>query len=248
MSFLVRYRPFVSVSVQEHGTEKALTGFSLAPTRACARALGDHRLVFRPRANGFRLFYEINPLASDPLMGRIRDRTRFSFALRLFDRSFFDAYEPDLTDDTGPQLYLDNLTPSGNIQAKDTLTTGTFVRTDDAARVRPPVFHERIDTSGAGAPTELRVKDRFDPAVTVLTASVDDSSGDRALTRIDLRARPPGVYSIGTDAAGATARTIYVDQELARTRALGVVDLYWETAQDTAPEDGVPYFIRFRKR
>jgi hypothetical protein len=28
----------------------------------------------------------------------------------------------------------------------------------------------------------------------------------------------------------------------------GLIDLYWETAQNTAPVAGVPYVVRFRKR
>ena len=50
------------------------------------------------------------------------------------------------------------------------------------------------------------------------------------------------------DLTGAAAQTIYIDDQLARERMLGIIDIYWETAQDTAPADGQVYRIQFRKR
>jgi hypothetical protein len=104
---------------------------------------------------------------------------------------------------------------------------------------------------GAGAATKFRVRDKFAPAAApvLLEAPIVAAAGaTRAAARIDLSARPPGPYTLETDAPGAARRTIYVDDDLAGATIAGLIDVHWETAQDTPPAAGVPYVIRFRKR
>jgi hypothetical protein len=251
VSFVLQYRRLVGVSVQdEAGT--ALPGFTFAPASRTRRLLADHQLTFRPRPAGFEVFYRVNPRSADPLMGRIGRRIRLTFPFALGEADFFARYEPDLSAGTGPQLYLDNLTAAGAIQpaAVAALSAGDVAAPADAMKVHPRTFLATTE-AGPGAATRFRVRDRFAPATAapLLEVPIVTAAGAaRTAARIDLSARPPGPYTLETDAPGTARRTIYVDDELAGAPMAGLIDLHWETAQDTAPAAGVPYVIRFRKR
>ena len=237
--------PLLSVSVEDDANHR-LSGIALVPTQACKDKLADHHLVFRPSDGGLRIFFQKNPEAADPLLGRIDERTRFSFAL-VPSRNLLDDYKPDLTPDTGRQLYLHNLTPSGQIQTKNTLTVGTLVAEADAIRICEPIFTVPVDMTGG--PTKIRIHDRFDPPTIIREIPVaPEGGGGRALTKVDLSDLPSGPYLMDTDAAGAVARAIYVDRELAARPALGLVDLYQEDAQDSVAPGGLNYLIRFKPR
>ncbi len=247
MSFVTTYKPLFDVAVEDEADGARLRGFTVTPTEACRRALADHQLVERNRESGVQVFYRTNPQAADPLLGRISARTRFTFALTNSAADLFAVYEPDLGPETGPQLYFDNLDAGGAIDSATTLTANGVVATDDAAKIHATVFQVRTDMSGADPPTELRINDKFDGSL-VKQVSLVAGGGDEVITQVDLSAFAPGVYTLETDAPGATSKTIFIDDTLARLAPLGVVDLYWETAQDTAPADGDSYVIRFRKR
>ncbi len=252
MSFILEFHRLFKVSVRENGAGPLLSGFSFEPTPATCRRLADHQLVFRAREAGFEVFYRANPLVTPALLGRITGPVRFTFAMCQSDLHFLERYEPDLTPTTGPQLYLDNLTVTGDIQPNttDTLSVGAVVQAADAVRIYPPVFQVTTDTSGPQAPTKFIVRKKFNPGPTALVeAPIDASGGARqGFAKIDLSRQPPDLYTLETNAANATVATICVDQELAGSRALGLVDIHWQSAQDTAPTGGVSYIIRFRKR
>lgn len=248
MSFVIEYRPFINVTVEEDGPNTPLPVLSFAPTLTCRRTLADRHVVFRRREAGFQLFYQRNPMAADPLLGAITTRIRLTFSATLVQTDLLEMFEPDLTSETGPQLYFDNLTPGGNIQTKNTLTTSTIVQSNDASRVYPPVFEATADTSVALPPTEWHVLDMFDSSDVITPEPIVSSTAGLTRTKIDLTKKVGGPYTLATDVATPPPRTIYVDEALAYLGAAGVVDLYWEARQDTVPAGGVDYFIRFRRR
>lgn len=249
MSFVVEYRPFVNVTVQEDGPDTPLAVLSFSPTRECAAALADRHLIFRRREAGFQLFYRRNPIAADPLMGPITSRVRLAFAAVLVRPDLLETFEPDLSGETGPQVYFDNLTPSGNIQTKDTLTTSTVVQSEDASRLYPPVFEATADLSVPSPPTEWRLVDPFDSTNVVHKEPIDPSATGLTRTKIDLtKKKLTGPFRLATDKTAPPSRGIYVDEGLAYLGAFGVVDIHWETRQDTVPPGGEDYFIRFRRR
>ncbi|HEX9659883.1 MAG TPA: hypothetical protein VGA18_06250 [Rhodothermales bacterium] len=249
MSFVVEYRPFINVAVEEDATNVPLPVLRFTPTPASIRILADRHLAFRRRDAGFQIFYQSNPMAADPLLGAITSRIRLTFAATLIRPDLLETFEPDLTSETGSQLHFDNLTPSGNIQAKSTLTTSTIVQAADASRVHPLVFEATADLSVPSPPTEWRVLDRFDSSIVVHTELIPSTATGATRTKIDLaKKQVSGPYTLATDEATPPARSIYVDAELAYMSVAGVLDLYWETRQDTVPAGGLDYFIRFRRR
>ncbi len=251
MGFVLDYQKFFTATVVEEGSGKPLAGFSFTPTRRCARLLSDHQLVFRPRETGFAVFYAANPQATDPLLGSISSLTKFSFAVQLKDSSFFTRYSPDPTTLPAPHFYLDNLLASGAVQpaGQQSLAVGAFVDAADAARIYPQVFFAKTDLSQGPVPSKYLIKEIFDPAVTVEEVAINSSSGaPLASTRIDLSAHPGGPYLLDSDAAGSTPQTIYLDNDLTSQGVLGVVDISWESRQDSVPAGGLNYQLTFKKQ
>lgn len=251
MSFVLETRRFFSIFAQDATSGALLPGFALKPSARTRKLITGYQLLFRVRPGGCELYYTLNPLAVDPLLARIQRRERFTFLLEQHEAAFFTRYQPDLTAETGPQLYLDNLTVAGAIQPPDRLllTSGTVVQPADAAKIVPPVFIATTQMSDGGTPTRFVVRDKYQPAVVLLDVPIQAAAGvAQSSTRIDLSSRPPGPYTLQSDADGAVNRTMYVDGDLAGARVLGVVDIYWETAQTNAAEGGQAYVIRFRRR
>jgi len=249
MSFAIDYQPFFSVNVEEQNSGKTLTDMSVRPTATCQQLLTDRHMVFKARESGGQVFYQRNPLANEPLLGRITERIQFSFILSLKRTDFFDLYQPDFTTETGLHLYFDNLTVSGNVQTKDPLTIGSLVQASDAIHICPSVFVETVDVSGETPPTSIVIKRIFDPPIAVPDVPIPSSTGTpQALTKIDLTSFPSGVYTVTTNQPEAKTRRFYIDDEIAKQPVVGIIDIFWEDSQETAPAEGVPYVIRFEKR
>ena len=118
------FRPVVTVTVEEKGTGKAIPALGFEPTSATAQRLADHKLVFRPRANGFQLYAQFNPEAGNARLGAIAARTSFVFGIRLTEADFLARYHPDLDPATGPNLYLANLDADGTVRTSGQLSLG----------------------------------------------------------------------------------------------------------------------------
>jgi hypothetical protein len=248
VSFQLDYRPLFAVAVQDDAAPPAaLDGFAIVPTRACRRALAEHRLVFRAAGGSCRVLYASNPLAADSLLAPITGRVRFTFALRPPDPAFLERYHPTLTPDRGRQLYLDNLTASGNMQSKSTLSVQPTVGVQDAVTIRGPVFQVAVDLDVSPRPTHVRVLDRFDGSEVVSVPVPDGSSATPTIVRLELGPRARGAFALDIQ-PGGSAQTLYVDNELARLGPVGVIDVHWRSRQDTVPDDGVQYAVRFRRR
>ncbi|MGH6784322.1 MAG: hypothetical protein ACREBP_06805, partial [Sphingomicrobium sp.] len=186
MSFIRTYHPLFAVAAEDDAGTR-LAAISFAPTAACRKTLANHHIVFRARPAGFQLFYQTNPQSADPLLGRIAGRVRLTFSMQSAAPDLLARYQPDLTAQTGKQLYLHNLTPSGNIQTKNTLSVGASVQPADAAKIYPPVFRVISDLGGAPRPAAIRVRDKFDanaPADEFKIVAAPESA--RAETKIDL--------------------------------------------------------------
>jgi hypothetical protein len=249
MGFVLDYQPFFKLVVRAEGSNNPLSGLTFAPTSHCARRLRDHQMVFRARETGFAVYFAANPQARDPLLGAITDRSRFSFTLHLKDSTFFTRHAPNPATMPAPHMYFDNLEASGAIQTagQHALSEGAFVDLNDTAHLHPHVFTVQSDLSEGSPPTRYIIQDRFAPAGTVKEVAIGTGGGGALVaTRIDLTALASGPYLIESDAAGATPQTIYIDDDLAAQGALGIVDIYWETRQDTVPAGGLDYTLIFK--
>ena len=249
MSFIHSYHRLFKVTIRDDDSGEELKTFRFQPTSHSLEQLDNHRLVYRSRDEGFEVFYRADPLAAEQVTSPITDRIRLSFGLIRMDADFFSRYKPSLTRKSGPQLYFDNLTPTGQLQNRAALSTDNIAKISDAIKIYPKVFGAKLDLTGGGpAVTKFIIKDKFDPAVTILEVPVTVNPGAKlASTKIDLAAKPEGPYLIKTDAAGSAARNIYIGNELARTRISMLVDIHWESPQDSVSPGGEAYEIRFKK-
>ncbi len=252
MSFALHHQRLFSVSVRDDSDNK-LAGFTFTPAPDTKKRLNNHQLIYRRREGGFEVYYRTNPRAAEPLLGPISNRVRFTYLMKMTDGDFFQRHEPDLTKQTGPQIYLDNLSSIGDILPGSSvdLTSGTTVQTPDAVKTHPTVFAAYADVSGVSPPTQVRIVDKFDPGNVLATVPiVAPNGGDQGAAKIDLDelSLPAGPYTLKTNAVGAVSRTAYINDEVAAARVQGVLDIHWETPQNTGPAGGGTFVTRFKKR
>ena len=114
----------------------------------------------------------------------------------------------------------------------------SFLTSDDSQRLitKPVAGAVKVAIDGAGQSEGLDF-------------TLDTSSGaSLASTRIDLSDQTDGPYLLDTDALGSTSLTIYIDNDLAAHGNLGIIDIFWETPQDTVPVGGLNYTMTFKKQ
>ncbi|MDF1695251.1 MAG: hypothetical protein P1U56_05440 [Saprospiraceae bacterium] len=255
MGFNLTYNRFFSVRVKEHGTNKEIRDLRFAPNAECQEFMNKYKLVFRHNRDGFDVYYRSNALASVPITSPIEEKTRFTFSVKILNLGFYDLYKPDVL--KLPQFYLDNLTPSGNISnaAAGNLTSGTSFDVDDLGIIKPQSFRQQTDVSMGDPPTEWRIKKKFLPQDIIKTIPIENPDG---LDYIEVRMNDPllspddylsesGVYSMETNKASFTETTLYLSNNLGGRSINGVLDIYWENSQATAPADtGKQYQIIFK--
>ncbi|NJM92517.1 MAG: hypothetical protein HC861_07745, partial [Rhodospirillaceae bacterium] len=223
---VIAFRPIFAVTVEEKGTGKAIRALAFEPTSVTELQLADCRLVLRPRDDGFQLFGQFSPDAGNQPLGGIRIRTSFVFGFRLKEPDFLARYHPDLDLSTGPHIYLANREANGSMRAAGRLSLGDSVERADAARIVGRRLNARADLTANPTPTSLKVTDRFNPARLVASAPVGEPSGTVAATvAIDLSADPATTYTLAPQPADQPKCTLYVDDELAGSGFLGVLEL-----------------------
>ncbi len=246
MSYIRQYHNLFKVVARNINTKDVLAPVKLTPTAQCRNQLANHRLVYREREGGFDVYYQLNPGAAEPVLGKIEKKTQFGFMMTLSDRGFFKQYEPGLTDE--PHFCFDNLDKNAVIQYKDgaCLSVGPLVTASDATKIHGSVFHEPVDLSNGSS--KLIVKDRFKDEI-VAEFKIDSGTGPGlVLVRVDLSDHGRGGYILATDSAGAVEKSIYIDDNLVQANPQGIVNIFIDKAQDEMPESGVEFVINFKPR
>lgn len=253
MSFTLSYIDFFNIRVLDVDSGNPIDGIHFIPSAECKMNLEKHRLLLKKRTGGLDIYYQENPEASSPLLAPIKKRTRFGFGLVISDPNFFSSYEPDLDDP--PQLYFDNLDGAGAILAGavEVLSENAQVQVVDTAKVYAKTFSVVTDLTVAPAPSSYSIKEKHGPA-TLQTVLIDNSSGTNKVTTklndpIQQAASfvdASGPYLLESDSGLPATSTIYLDDQLVRQSLTGIIDIYWETDQDTVPPGGTSYEIRFK--
>ena len=242
---VIAFRPAVTVTAREDGTGKPIHALAFAPTGETRRRLADHRLVFRPRADGFQLYAQFNAEAGNARLGPITERTSFVFGISLAETDFSARYHPELGPETGPNLYLANLDANGSMRRSGSLARGATVERADGARIVGRRLNARADLTATPKPRRLKVSDRFKPSRTVATVDLNAVAGsESAAVAIDLTDDPASAYTLAPQPGGAPKITLFADDELAGRGAFGVLEI----AAGPEPADGRTYFAAFRRR
>jgi hypothetical protein len=206
-------------------------------------------VLARPRRDGVALYYRVNPESAPALLGPITARQRFSFTLHLREPDFFSRHFPDLTAAGGAGLQFDNLDAAGTILPHGALlSAGAQVAAADTVQIGRRLFAVDLDLT-ASAPTAVEARDPVSAAVVQSAPVVAPAGASAASVALDLSAIPDVLFRVAEVPPGPLDRRAYADDAVAAAAAAGVIDLYWETAQDAVPAPaGVVYRAVFQRR
>ncbi|MEX0290379.1 MAG: hypothetical protein AB3N14_14835 [Flavobacteriaceae bacterium] len=243
MSFTLAYKRFFTVKVKEQTTNKAVRSLSFTPTSECDKLLNNYGLVFKSMDDGFEVYYKSYPEASNPIPSPISDKIKFSFGISINDPSFVTAYEP--VSSTVPQFYLDNLSSNGNISSGTNLTSTTKLSEADLASIKQQTFTQRTALPGANNPSKWFIKEKFTPQTTLQTVPIEIPNNP-SMPFIYVVLNDPdkheaeyisqeGPYVLETDKADPPSSTIYLSTNLKQSAANGILDIYWNSIQSSAP-------------
>lgn len=246
---IISFRPMMSLAVEEDGTGKPVAALRLKPTSATRRRMADHRLVFRPRPDGFQLYGQHNPQAGDARLAPITVRTPLVFGAWLIEPGFLDRYHPDLEAAGGASLYLANLNADGSVRASGTVSRGDTVEMADSVRIVGRRSNVRADLRTTPPPTSLRVIDRYDIARVVSSVSVKAVANSTSTSvALDLSTDRATAFTLVPQPAGAPRSNIFVEDELAGAGAFAVIELVAALLPGPSPAAGRRYVARFRRR
>lgn len=262
MGFIIKYNRFFSVAFEEEGSDEPLEGFRVFPTHECRQKLRNFNLVYRPRSFGFEVFYSESPLIS------ISERVRFTFGFEISDTGLFKKYglvKEDESDTTvfQPGLFFDNLQSDGTIltaSPASIVASGSGldqrVSAADTFRIYRQTFKVYDSTAGT-VPASYQLSHKYESALQQ-TVPVKSGSGLETIittiNSVDLEENyigesGPFLLEADTD-PNPPHRNVYLNNELGQKSARGVIDIYWETAQNTVadPETGQQYKITFKPK
>ncbi len=243
MSFRIEYKELWGVEARATGVTAPLAAFRVEPTAAGRARLADHGMVARASGGRAQVFYSRNPLASEPLNGPITARVRVGFAVRVADPAAARQYLPALSSGVGPNVYAANLAADGSVNTGGgSVTSDTAVGDGEGIRIVPSVFTYK--------PGSVSTSDRKVVVSTIGTGDADreyDLPARDDRVTVDLAGGAVGALEVGIKTETTRTR-VYADDELAGNPPVAVVELFWETRQDTVSSGGVTYALPFAKR
>ena len=245
MGIEITYRRLFTVRVKEQGTNNTIRSWVFSPISTCESLLHRYQLFFKAQDDGFEIYYKSYPLASTPIPAKIEDRVRFTFGIRITDPSFLGKYEPNT--DVIPQFYLDNLTASGAISTGKNLTDSAKLDTADLAHIKQQTFTLKTELPIGNEPSEWRLKEKFGTNAVIQTFPIDVPT-DPAVPYIYVPMNDPikhpgkyiaaeGPYLLETNKPTPATATVYLNNAVKQSAFNGVLDVYWNSVQSSAPAD-----------
>ncbi len=252
MARRIQYRRFLGVRAIEHGGggtiagSKPISDLRFRPTPSGENELRRMQLLFKAAIGGFDLLYRTFPLEAEELVPQIMERVRFSFMM-LGGRSL-GRFADDKMKGPPAAYYFDNLTQNDRIKTSDeaSLAVKDSVGVVDRAEIRPPRFDlyaEQTRRHRAPSSYTFRPKGEQKPRYRV---RVVKSLAPVVSTRVELPPEPRA-YTMTTSRRSDSSRTIYVDDAVRRSKAIGLVELFWDRHQSAVPNgSGLTYRIQFK--
>jgi len=261
MGFLIKYNRFFSVTFLEEGSDNPLEKFSFFTTYDTLQAIQNHKLIFRPRPHGFDVFYSASPMVP------ISEKIHFSFGFTTTDTGLFERYglvKSGENDSTifEPGLYFNNLNNSGNIITQNPASIaasgagpGHRVTAADTTRFYRQTF-KIIEKNSPSVPDNYTLKHRYINSIQQTNPVKKPASAETIITTInsvdleDDYISTPGPYLLEYGSNPTNSRNLYLNSELGQKSLLGVIDIYWETPQNTISdaETGQLYNITFKPK
>lgn len=259
MGFIIQYKRFISVSFSGEDSADPIGNFEFFTTSETERVLRNYNLVFRPHSSGFFLYYSASPFIA------ISRRVSFTFGFTFSDVGLFKAY--GLTHNGGedatalePCLFFDNLTQDGSIITSENgslVASGAGLNGRVSSADTRQIYQQTFNithSADEGTPENYILRHQYDSSIEQTVPAREAEAGQSITTTInsvdmgDNYISKPGPYLLQTESPAST-RNIYLNNELGRRPARGVIDIHWETAQDTvADETGQQYNITFKPK
>lgn len=262
MGFIIKYNRFFSVTFGEENSDEPVEGFRVFPTHDCRQKLHNFNLVFKPRSFGFEVFYSETPLIP------ITERVRFTFGFEFPDAGIFQKYgltKENESDTTiyQPGLFFDNLQSDGTIltaSPASLVASGAGedqrVTAADTYRIYRQTF-KVFDSTAGTVPVSYQLSHKYESTLQQTIPVISGSGLDIIITTInsvDLEEDyidESGPYLLEADTDPTPPhRNVYLNNELGQNSARGVIDIFWETAQNSVadPETGQQYQITFKPK
>ena len=261
MGFIIKYNRFFSVTFGVEGSNEPLQGYRVFPDSDCRQVLDNYNLAFRSRTTGFEVFYSESPLIP------IKDRVRFTFGFHIPDAGIFKKYGLAKEDDSDatvyqPGLFFDNLQADGSVitstPASITASGSGMderVTAADTFRIYRQTF-KVYDSSDTPLPAHYELSHLYDSTLQQTVPVTAAPGADTVITTInsvDLEEDyigQPGPYLLESNTGSPPPKNVYLSEELGRKAAKGVIDIYWETAQNTIadPDTGLQYHVTFKPK
>lgn len=245
--------------MRDEGLEQPIDGFTFFTTSETWRLLRNHNLVFRPTSSGFTIYY----CSSDLIP--IKDKVRFTFGFRYSNNSLYKNYgitKPEESDPFvyGPSLIFDNLSTDGSIineQGASLAAAGSEPDKSVGAEDTGYIFNQTftlIQSAAGDVPAQYVLKPRYNPLpeqTIPVNTSGNAQSVQTLINSVDMGSDylgETGLCTLTSDSP-SSSRNIYLHDELKGRSARGVVDIYWNTAQNSVAEDtGQQYYITFKPK
>lgn len=244
---LIAFRPAYSVTAEDAGDGSALPGLAFHPTEATRHRLADQGLVFRARTGGFQLFAQIIGGTGGVRRAPIRAELVLVFGIRLTDQGFSSRYGPDLTAQTGPNLFLTNRIDAGSARSSGALTVAADVGQADAVRLVGRRFLARTNLNVSPVPTALALATAYAPVRALPDVAMAASTGEPQVA-VDLMTFPERTFTLAPKPPGTAQVRHYADTELAGRGAFGVLELALFPVPGPEPAGGRNFTARFRRR
>jgi hypothetical protein len=243
MSFRRDYLPLFRIRALHDSNGTALPAVQLRPTAQCSSRLADHQLLSRPTVQGLEVYYTLNPWHSSPLLAPISAPLQLDFSLQL-PADFFSEFQPDFAD--ARQLHLSNLAGDGSIKpgTSVTLTSTSTVSVADSIRILPGKFELPLGIPPGATAFEVRAWHDD----TVLHSVPVNEMGAGPRLEFDLRRVGRGRFRLAPDNQPTQHTHVLLDNEVAASRAQGLVSIVLNQAQHLAPASGYQFEARFESR
>jgi hypothetical protein len=244
----VAYRRLFGIRVRHdwYAAGDTRDDFALTPTASTAELLRQLGLGMRTAADGLVVFAEIEPDSAPPVMRRPLGTAslRFAFELRAENPALLNITE------LPPHRRARSVFCFDNLRADVVASRAHLGDSVAGARIGPPAtLVTGALTYRLGAPSAaatVTIRNRFNAVVSEIEARPPAPAATVDEQRIDLAALglAAGRYAISDTAGGSSS--VYFDPDLARSRPLGIVEIFTRT--DGLTPDGtdrVPPPYRF---
>lgn len=242
----VTYNKLFNVRVRNsfYADANGKNDFAVAPTLPCAQAMRNGNMVFKPDNEGFRVYYKVDG-SGNPFVNI--NNSRLIFGVQLVNTAGFLNYT--------------DLNVGGNVYA-----SGKFVYfTNKSApatsllsyslldQLRPSVFTYQFPTQTTAGTGHIIIKNENDVVVTPTYPNPNTITPDAAkryFYPIDFSAMPAGLYKFETWVNSETPKveTVYINDELAASGAMGIVDIVVVTPASFPVSPERNYDMQFNAR